>query len=187
MLPGFSSPAASFDQPFEMLAACHDRVRRSLRRLTLLVPHLQAHGNDAPARQAAADVLRYFDLAAPHHHEDEERHVFPPLLACGPAAVQAAVRQLQQEHREMARAWAALRPGLQRLADGEADTLDEADAGRIQRFVALYEAHLRLEDEQVYPVARQQIDAAALPAIGAEMARRRGAPAPGTQDLPGRR
>ena len=29
-LPGMRSPGAGFDQPFEMLDACHDRVRRSL-------------------------------------------------------------------------------------------------------------------------------------------------------------
>ena len=29
-LPGFSSPAAGFDEPFAMLDACHERVRRSL-------------------------------------------------------------------------------------------------------------------------------------------------------------
>src|SRR5689334_2494815 len=80
-LPGLRSPEAGFDQPFEMLHACHERVRRSLRLLQRLVAHAQVHGADAQVREAAADVLRYFDLAAPAHHEDEERHLVPRLQA----------------------------------------------------------------------------------------------------------
>ena len=75
--------AAGFEQPFEMLSACHDRVRRSLALLGRLCEHVEVHGTDAQACQAAADVLRYFSLAAPAHHEDEERHVVPALYARG--------------------------------------------------------------------------------------------------------
>ena len=30
MLPGHSAPAAGFEEPFEMLATCHERVERML-------------------------------------------------------------------------------------------------------------------------------------------------------------
>ena len=76
-LPGFGAPAAGLDAPFEMLAACHDRVVRMLALQARLRQHLQDKGCDEPARQAARDVMRYFDLAAPLHHQDEELHVFP--------------------------------------------------------------------------------------------------------------
>lgn len=33
--------------------------------------------------------MRYFDLAAPLHHQDEALHLFPPLLA-GPDAARTA-------------------------------------------------------------------------------------------------
>ena len=84
-LPGLHTPGAGFDEPFEMLGACHDRVRRSLDLLQRLRDYLKTHACDDSARQAARDVLRYFDIAAPLHHEDEELHVFPPLLAGGDA------------------------------------------------------------------------------------------------------
>ena len=67
-LPGFHSPAIGFEQPFEMLSACHERVERTLALFERLVVHVRAQGHDAASRSAAADVLRYFDLAAPHHH-----------------------------------------------------------------------------------------------------------------------
>ncbi|RYF75253.1 MAG: hemerythrin domain-containing protein, partial [Comamonadaceae bacterium] len=76
-IPGFNAPGVGFEQPFAMLEACHERVQRTLALLGRLRGHVQAHGADEPARQAARDVLRYFDIAAPLHHEDEELHVFP--------------------------------------------------------------------------------------------------------------
>ena len=80
-LPGHRAPGAGYEAPFEMLDACHERVERMLRLLHKLRAHLQASGWDAQATEAARDVLRYFNEAAPRHHEDEERHVFPAVLA----------------------------------------------------------------------------------------------------------
>ena len=118
-LPGLHSPSAGFDQPFEMLAACHERVQRTLELLQRLQAYLQEKGVDASARQAARDVLRYFDVAAPLHHQDEELHIFPLLLQPGSdAATQALVRQLQQDHVDMAACWAQARQPLLALADG---------------------------------------------------------------------
>ncbi|WP_047193979.1 hemerythrin domain-containing protein [Caldimonas brevitalea] len=181
MLPGHTSPAASFDQPFEMLAACHERVQRSLGLLQRLAAHLAEHGNDSPARSAAADVLRYFDLAAPHHHEDEERHVFPALLRSPDAALRAAVEQLQRDHAEMRDLWSTLRVALQAVAAGESAAFDAPTLALLQRFVALHQDHLRIEDSLVYPQARAAVGPGSLQMMGDEMAQRRGATRPGSR------
>ncbi|MFN3304719.1 MAG: hemerythrin domain-containing protein [Roseateles sp.] len=160
-------PAVGFDQPFEMLAACHDRVRRSLDLLQRLQAHVQRHGLDGQAREAAADVLRYFDIAGPAHHEDEERHVLPRLHAAGLAAL---AERLHADHGEMAALWAALREPLQAWSRGEAAALDP---GRVERYAALYAAHMTLEDGQAFAAARAGLDDAALAAMGAEMSARR--------------
>jgi len=103
-----AAPAAGFDEPFEMLLGCHERVERMLGLLERLAAHLDTHGCDDAARQAAQDVMRYFDLAGPAHHEDEERHVLP-LLAAGPdAALQALAQRLRQDHRAMTEQWRAV-------------------------------------------------------------------------------
>ena len=86
------TPSAGFDQPFEMLSACHERVQRSLALLQRLQDHLASHGADPQARDAARDVMRYFDIAAPAHHEDEERHVLPVLRAQGEDAFAAQLK-----------------------------------------------------------------------------------------------
>lgn len=160
-------PAVGFDQPFEMLLACHDRVQRSLALLLRLQAHLAEHGADGPARDAARDVLRYFDLAGPKHHEDEETHVLPRLSAAGQADL---ADRLAAEHAEMARQWAALRLSLQAVTVGSLGTLDEAACRDYER---LYTAHMAVEEAQAFPVAAQGVAVPALVAMGAEMAARR--------------
>lgn len=96
-----SPSAPTFEQPFEMLHACHDRVRRMLALLDRLVAHIPANGVDRQAREAARDVLRYFDEAAPQHHLDEELHVFPRLESGAPAGVRELVARLRADHEVM--------------------------------------------------------------------------------------
>ena len=174
-LPGFGAPVVGFDTPFEMLEACHERVERSLALLARLCSYLHDHSCDDQALQAARDVLRYFDIAAPLHHEDEELHVFPLLLAHGDAAVVAQVQQLQSDHARMAADWQAARALLLALADGQQASFSAAEEAVLARFAEGYGAHIRAEEEVVYPAARTLLDAEALQRMGQEMRRRRGA------------
>jgi hemerythrin-like domain-containing protein len=175
-LPGFDAPAVGFEQPYAMLEACHERVQRTLDLLGRLLDYVADQGHDAQTRAAAADVLRYFDLAAPLHHEDEEQHVFPLLLARGDPTVQASVRQLQAEHREMEALWAQIRATL--LHWREAGATGRADAALqsgVERFRALYAGHIPREEGVVFPAAQAAMNADEQAAMGREMqARRRG-------------
>ncbi|WP_226464001.1 hemerythrin domain-containing protein [Hydrogenophaga taeniospiralis] len=174
--PGAQPFAATFEQPFEMLTACHERVDRMLRLLDRLCQHLDAKGHDEQAAQAARDVMRYFDLAAPDHHEDEERHVFPRLLAGNDENVKTVVRRLQQDHRDMTVNWVEAREVLRRVCEGSVPTwsaLSETDRATLARFAGLYADHIRAEEDTVYPAASALIDAPELQRMGAEMAARR--------------
>jgi hemerythrin-like domain-containing protein len=174
-LPGLHTPGAGFDQPFEMLDACHDRVRRSLDLLQRLRAYLQDKGCDDSARQAARDVLRYFDIAAPLHHEDEELHVFPALLAAhAEGHVADLVRQMQRDHVRMAACWAEARQPLEQLAQGALQSFTPEHEAALERFAGCYADHLRHEDDSLYPAARAVLDAQAQQAMGQEMAARRG-------------
>ncbi|MFN4119850.1 hemerythrin domain-containing protein [Acidovorax sp.] len=177
-LPGFNAPAVGFEQPFAMLEACHERVQRTLALLQRLRGHVQAQGAaDEPARQAARDVLRYFDIAAPLHHEDEELHVFPLLLAQGTPGVVALVRRLQHDHACMSADWAAARLPLLALAEGRQAVFTEADAAAFERFAGRYGQHIEGEESVAYPAAQALLPPADLAPMGQEMAARRGAPA----------
>lgn len=171
-----AAPAAGFDEPFEMLGACHDRVRRSLALLGRLVTHLGDRGADASARSAAGDVLRYFDRAAPEHHEDEERHVLPALRATGDPPLLTLAERLHADHLRMAAAWALARPGLAALADGSPWQPEAASAHfeRWSAFAGLYTDHLEVEEGVAFPLARSRTPADARLSMGREMATRRG-------------
>lgn len=181
VLPGFQSPAAGFEQPFELLAACHERVQRTLDLLTRLQAHLAQHGCDQQARQAALDVMRYFDIAAPLHHQDEELHVFPPLLRLATPEVKKLVRQLQIDHIQMASWWVRARAVLQTVAQYEPgrspaqwQPLTSAQTGALHDFAALYVGHIEREEQVAYPQARLHLPADALQVMQADMMQRRG-------------
>jgi len=170
LLPGRPGPDAGFAAPYDMLGACHEKVLRMLDLLERLQAHLREHGPDSQAAQAARDVMRYFDLAAPLHHEDEERHVFPLLLQSGNPAWVALAGRLQQEHRDMEPAWQALRQQLEQVSAGQGRSL------QAEGFASLYRAHLQAEDEGAYPAARGLGNAVLSAAMGLDMMRRRGLP-----------
>ena len=169
-----SRPSATFEQPFAMMEACHERVHRMLGLTERLRAHLRAHGSDDQARQAAADVLRYFDQAAPQHHQDEELHVFPPLLAQGDPDTVAVVTRLQGDHLQMEAHWAQVRQVLTKIADGSLAKLTQGQEEALEAFGALYAGHIVAEEEVAYPAAAALLDQAATAAMGQEMAQRRG-------------
>lgn len=150
-----------------MLLACHERVRRSLDLLLRLQAHVEQHGTDSQARDAARDVLRYFDIAGPAHHEDEERHVLPRLRAAGQHAL---ADLLQAEHVTMTASWGTLRQSLAEIAEGRPHPLD---ALACRAYAELYAQHMGREEGQAFLQARQGLEADELAAMGAEMAARR--------------
>jgi hemerythrin-like domain-containing protein len=175
-IPGFRSPGVGFEAPFDMLEACHERVERTLNLLVRLHQHVRTHGCDAQAEQAAQDILRYFDLAAPLHHQDEELHVFPPLLSGDDPAARDAARTLMLQHREMEISWSAMRQALLHLAavpSSEGKPALPLSESAVQSFVDLYRDHMRLEEDVAYPVAHRAIGEEQLAAAGTEMQSRR--------------
>lgn len=175
-LPGLHSPQAGFEAPFALLSACHERVQRSLDLLSRLLVHVRDRGCDDDARSAARDVFRYFAIAAPAHHVDEELHVLPLLEASGSSELAAAARQIRDDHVQMEAIWQRLGPALQALADPAqawAPAALEPLQAAAQDFIAIHARHVPLEDEVVFPAARARSNAVMQRAMGAEMAARR--------------
>ncbi|MBM3115895.1 hemerythrin domain-containing protein [Jeongeupia naejangsanensis] len=166
----FASDAVGFDTPIAMLIACHDRVRHYAGLLPKLAGHVAIHGADAEAARAALAILRYFDVAVPLHHQDEDDDVFPLLRERGDAALRARVDEIAAEHDALGLQWQTLRPALQALAVGLAATLD---AGVVQAFAQDYPAHAAREERELYPHATRLIGADEMAGIGRTMAARR--------------
>lgn len=159
----------------EMLFACHDRVERQCETLSRLVAYLPAHGSDTAAQQASRGVLRYFTEAAPHHHADEERDLFPMLLASasGPSAatLPPVIAQLIAEHRMLEDRWQRIAAVLQRIVDGQAVVLD---AQQVTDFLKIYRHHMQTENEVLFPQIETVLSEQQIALLGVAMRRRRG-------------
>jgi hemerythrin-like domain-containing protein len=163
--------APSFDDPLGMLSACHGRIVRQLATLERLQRHLPEHGCDIDARAAARGILKYFDTAAPNHHEDEEASVFPRLVAVLPDVAPRLVADLERDHARLAANWRKLRPLLAAIAAGQRANLAPRQVAAVR---AAYDLHIEKEESLLIPLAAEVLDAAALKSIGEEMAARRG-------------
>ncbi|MEM5369106.1 hemerythrin domain-containing protein [Paraburkholderia azotifigens] len=134
-------PARSFDEPVEMLRACPERIAAQCATLEKLAAHLPLYGPDTQAQRAARNIMRYFDVAGPHHHADEEQDLFPMLIEisqrqCSPVGGRIAF--LLDEHRSLEAAWVQLRAVLADVADGNTRLLERR---RVADFVGAYRAH----------------------------------------------
>jgi hemerythrin-like domain-containing protein len=176
-LPSHRAPAVGLESPFEMLVACHERVNRSLELLHRLQAHLADMGLDEAARQAARDVMRYFDVAAPAHHQDEELHVFPPLLQASDPELHEIVNKLMNDHRAMETRWSAARTTLTRITECSTQAwtpLTPEQTDSLNRFSILYGQHIADEERIVYPAARSSMTTSAIRVMSEDMKRRRG-------------
>lgn len=173
--PGFSSPAASTEAPLEMLAACHTRIERQCTTLKRLASHLLEHGCDSQARTAAASIVRYFDTAAVHHHADEETDLFPALIESMAGSDAVCIRELTTgltaEHRTLESQWRRLRRALEKIAAGEPADLP---ADTLEAFTTGYERHMRVEEDELLPMAARLLGNQDIERIGRAMRIRRG-------------
>lgn len=174
--PGAFAPAPGFETPLEMLSECHRRAEERCATMRHLVPHLSAHGVDAAAREAAESIVRYFDIAAPKHHADEEEDLFPALIESMAGSDALCLREivaaLEAEHRLLDRQWSVLRGELSRIIDGESTGLDQRI---VEAFARDYAAHIAREERELLPMAERLLSSETIAQIGRAMRRRRGA------------
>ncbi len=160
------------DDPMALLQACHDKVRHFSTLIQRLRTHVDTHGADAQARDAAVAVRRYFTLTAPLHHEDEDVDLYPALRALGDAALVAHIDALSAEHAPLSDLWRGVQPWLDALAQGQ---LPAGPAPDVDAFAQRHRAHAQAEERDLYPHA-DRLDAATRLRLAAAMSARRAAP-----------
>jgi hemerythrin-like domain-containing protein len=140
---------------FETLDACHQQIHVNLTELAALAQHMETVGMDAKAEQQQAGAIEsFFSVTFRQHHAEEEKNVFPPLLASGNPELVAAVRTLQQDHGWIEENWIELAPQLRAIASGN-NWLDAAEFQHdVEVFLALCRGHIALEETRVYPESR---------------------------------
>ncbi|WII92874.1 hemerythrin domain-containing protein [Kingella negevensis] len=159
---------ATWDEPIDMLYACHGKVKCFCGQLKMLPEYLAENDVNTPAREAIKQICTYFNQAAPLHHEDEEQNFFPTLLQYAPQA-QSDIDELNRQHQILHDNWTTLRTQLEALLNGERNDLDLTV---LQQFVHGYDVHTAIE-EPLFDLGRQAIPQAERQAIGKIMAARR--------------
>lgn len=144
-------------EQFKALDACHQKIHEQLAELADLLERLDAESDSPHCRQKAKTIEAFFSEVARPHHAEEEKSVFPALLASDNAELVQAVRTLQQDHGWIEQNWLELAPMLRAIALGE----DWADMAELKHnaevFVNLCHDHIMLEESLIYPEAKARL------------------------------
>lgn len=144
---GDTSPVSSFSK-------CHEGILSHLQSLGELPALLEPA---ARAQEIAEQTLRFFRPAVFDHHVEEEKDLFPAVLAAATqpderAQVRSMINSLTADHRVIEAIWRELEPHLQQLARGQLGMIDVAS---VERLVEQYNAHAQLEEEKFLPLAEK--------------------------------
>lgn len=148
-----SSPINN-DTPISNFNNCHVGILRRLNALGELPALLEPA---ARARQIAEESLEFFREAIFEHHLEEERELFPAVIASAQPGdelqrVKAMAQRLTDEHRAIEKRWKSLEKGLKQVSKGQGTELDVSD---LQRLVAEYQAHAHHEETEFLPLSEQ--------------------------------
>lgn len=176
MLTSISAPtpvAKKEESAAELLIGCHNRIRH----FTAMSAAL-AEAGSRPLREiadAAQAIHRYFSVALPLHEADENESLHPRLHKAAPAAIAAAADEMVRQHLgidvlvdELLPLWDNLQREPQNLP-----VLAPALRDKTTWLLQLWDEHLALEEQTVFPAMQQFLSPQELEAIRQEMHRRR--------------
>jgi hemerythrin-like domain-containing protein len=140
------------DAPISNFTNCHSGIIKRLNALDELPALLEPA---ARARQIAEQSLEFFREAIFEHHLEEERELFPAVIASAQPGeelerVKAMAKRLTEEHRMVEALWKRLEKGLKQVAKGQSTDLDISE---VQRLVSEYTAHARYEEAEFLPLS----------------------------------
>lgn len=165
----FTASIASFEQPLELLKACHARILLYADLLLKLNMHISSKGIDQEALTAINRIQHYFSTAAAYHHQDEENDLFPMLIGINSDAL-ALVESLENEHLELDGLWQKIETIL---LNPEMIANDENFEHHCHQFLSVNQEHIEKENEMLLPMAEQFLSPEQLTQLGKSMAARR--------------
>jgi hemerythrin-like domain-containing protein len=146
-------PTGHIDEPIQDFSQCHAGILNKLQMLGELPALLEPA---ARAREVAGQALEFFRDAVFEHHIDEERELFPAVLASATQGdehdlVQLMVDRLTKQHRELEGLWKRLEPGLRKVAKGQPS---DVSVEKIEQLVTQYRAHAEFEEREFLPLSQ---------------------------------
>jgi len=168
-------PDCGFDDPIGMLKDCHRRIERFLNILCVVADRAPRRNLTEEEKSAVQSAMSYFQRGGKRHTADEEESLFPRLRAALASGGCEEVNGLEDDHR--------IANELHQMVDTlysawiEVGRLSLEDGHRLQsathRLKALYEAHIRIEEDIVFPRAAEMLGSQTIAAIGIELRARR--------------
>ena len=170
-----AKPDSGFDDPIGMLKDCHRRIERFLHILWWVANGAEGRALTDEESAAVQAALQYFHVGGQRHNADEEESLFPRLRGGAGAAHEAELCRLENDHRTADKLHAAVESlytawiSAGRLSrEGGQRLLSATD--QLKR---LYEAHIQVEEQVVFPHAAQTLDEGTIATIGREFRARR--------------
>ncbi|HEX3891879.1 MAG TPA: hemerythrin domain-containing protein [Terracidiphilus sp.] len=170
-----AKPDSGFDDPIGMLTDCHRRIEQFLKILATVAERAAGRGLTGEETAAVQSALHYFRTGGSRHTADEEESLFPKLRAESPAETFAKLDALEADHE----AASTLHDSVEQIyvrwidqgtLDGEAQQQLSASMNRMTR---LYQAHIKVEESDVFPQAAAVLDRGTIASIGEEFRARR--------------
>ncbi len=169
------SKSASYEQPLELLLSCHAKVRHFSSALSKLTHAIQHNGWNDDYVISVNQVRHYFNVASSAHHQDEEKHLFPAIIAFEASASDSndemisLIERLTKEHNESDALWYQLD---NMLAESSEDFLTLHTLSH--QFEFDMHRHAQIEDDIIFPYAKKHISTLDFKKMGLAIARRRG-------------
>ena len=167
----------NFSDPTGLLSDCHRRIEMFLGSLGAVAKVMDCPLTDE-TRRALDSALRYFREAAPKHTADEEESLFPRLRQVHHPDVQPALAklgELENDHHWAARLHAEVDSlGQQCLSKGSLSGVEVEEFRKaVASLTSMYQQHISVEDDVVFPVAARLLSQTERATIADEMAVRR--------------
>jgi hemerythrin-like domain-containing protein len=169
-------PDAGFDDPIGMLRDCHRRIEQFLQVLYLVAERAPGRPLTEEEHAAVQSALHYFRVGGQRHTADEEQSLFPRMRAeKASAGALSEIEALEGDHREADELHAAVEKLYTAWSEGRPLSVEDEERLRaaMQRLKQLYEGHIRIEENLVFPRAAESLDKEAIAAMGAEFRERR--------------
>jgi len=169
-----AKPDSGFNDPIGMLKDCHRRIESFLQILCLVAERARGRRLNDEEAVAINSALSYFRTGGQRHTADEEESLFPRLRgqsAKEPEELHGLeddhhrANELHAEVEELYQIW--LESGL--LSEDNQQTLAQS----IAELEAIYKAHIKIEEEVVFPQASRTLDEKAIAEMGHEFRVRR--------------
>jgi len=138
----------------QRLVDCNARLLRHGANLRQLPLYLRECGADAPARDAAIELLHFFDAVLPRQHAALEHALIPALIEAMAGSDAVCLHQLGDglalAHTNLQRRWRELRPALLELA---ADRPASLSAQQVESLIDCCQASVQRANDELLPMA----------------------------------